>query len=46
MQPWVGEGGRRENATGHQLFFQNVFSFTSNLEDLRGECFSKGHKAI
>jgi len=31
---------------GINCFFQNVFSLTSNLEDLRGECFSKGHKAI
>ena len=31
---------------GINCFFQNVFSLTSNLEDLRGECFSKDHKAI
>ena len=31
---------------GINCFFQNVFSLTSNLEDLRGECISKDHKAI
>lgn len=44
VQP--GEGGRRENATGHQLFFPKCLFFYLKSWGLGGECFSKGHKAI
>ena len=27
VQPWISEGGKRENATGHQLFFPKCLFF-------------------